>query len=359
MAEMMNLMDNPDYAEDVERIARLDFDWERLHNRSFLISGGSGMVGSILIDVLMCKNREGLNCTIHGLSRDRNRAMQRFQRYWEDSHLTWTDCDINDTAELPFNQIDYIFHGASNTHPMAYAMDPIGTILTNITGLNHLLNIAVRHGTRRFLFASSVEIYGEDPERSAGYREREFGYIDCNTLRAGYPESKRAGEALCQAYAAQKNLDIVIPRLSRVYGPSMLPSDTKAISQFITKGLNRKDIVLKSQGTQLYSFIYGADAVSAILCCLFRGQKGAAYNVADKRSDISLRSLAELIAGCTGGKVVMELPPEMEALGYSRATRAVLDSTRLQALGWEALESMESGIKKTLKILDRRATAHE
>lgn len=354
MAEIMNLMKHPIYREDVERIAGLDFDWERLRDRSFLISGASGMIGSLLIDVLMSKNRDGLNCMVYGLSRNEGRARQRFQGYWEDSHFAWMACDINQITELPFPEIDYIFHGASNTHPMAYATDPIGTILTNITGLDHLLGIAAGHGTKRFLFASSVEVYGEDAERTVGYKEEEYGYIDCNTLRAGYPESKRAGEALCQAYASQKNIDVVIPRLSRVYGPTMLPEDSKAISQFVTKGVNHDDIVLKSLGNQFYSYVYGADAVSAVLSCLFNGKRGAAYNVADSRSDISLRSLAELIAGYSGGKVVMELPDATEACGYSKATRAVIDSSRLQALGWKAGETIESGIKKTLDILVRR-----
>ena len=64
-------------------------------------------------------------------------------------------------------------------------------------------------------------------------------------MRAGYPESKRCGEALCQAYRAQNGLDVVILRFTRSYGPTMLMSDTKAISQFIKKGIAGEDIVLK------------------------------------------------------------------------------------------------------------------
>lgn len=92
------------------------------------------------------------------------------------------------------------------------------------------------------------------------------GFINCNTLRAGYPESKRCGEALCQAYIRQKGLDIVIPRLTRSYGPTMLMSDSKAVSQFIKKGLAGEDIVLKSKGNQYYSYTYVADAVSGADC---------------------------------------------------------------------------------------------
>ena len=80
-----------------------------------------------------------------------------------------------------------------------------------------------------------LEIYGENRGDVETFPESYLGYIDCNTLRAGYPESKRLGETLCNAYAQTFGLDFVIPRLSRVYGPTMLPTDSKAISQFIKK----------------------------------------------------------------------------------------------------------------------------
>lgn len=80
-----------------------------------------------------------------------------------------------------------------------------------------------------------MEIYGENRGDTDRFREDYLGYLDCNTLRAGYPESKRAGEALCNAYYQAHHLDFAIPRLSRVYGPTMLSSDSKAIARFIKK----------------------------------------------------------------------------------------------------------------------------
>ena len=81
------------------------------------------------------------------------------------------------------------------------------------------------------------------------FDEEYCGYINSNTLRAGYPESKRCGEALCQAYKEEKKLDVVITRFTRTYGPTMLKNDSKAISQFILKALNNEDIVLTDDTT--------------------------------------------------------------------------------------------------------------
>lgn len=154
----------------------------------------------------------------------------------EQDNLKFIYCDINNSvADLELPAADYIIHAASNTHPVAYAGDPVGTIAANVIGTDNLLKWASAVKCKRFVFLSSVEVYGENRGDTDKFAEDYMGYIDCNTLRAGYPESKRTGEALCQAYRKQDGMDIVIPRLSRAYGPTMLASDTKAISQFIKK----------------------------------------------------------------------------------------------------------------------------
>ena len=146
-------------------------------------------------------------------------------------------------------------------------------------------------------------------------------------------------------------MDAVIPRLSRVYGPTMLSSDSKALAQFLKKGAAREDIVLKSKGDQYYSYIYVGDAVSAILWTMLLGENGQAYNIADPTSDITLKDLAALIAGYAGTKVIYEIPDSVENAGYSKATRAVLDGTRSRDLGWRPAHTIQSGIKRTLSML--------
>ena len=69
------------------------------------------------------------------------------------------------------------------------------------------LSYAAEHYCRRFLCFSSVEIYGESRKDVDKFGESYLGYIDCNTVRAGYPESKRLSESLCNAFAAQKEQD--------------------------------------------------------------------------------------------------------------------------------------------------------
>lgn len=356
---MGDLYDTKLYNDDICSVATLPYPWEHLKNRSILITGASGMVGSFLIDVIMYRNMNfGDNCCIIAVSRNNENMKLRFRKYLGHNTLMFFQKDINKTINELFESVDYVFHAASNTHPVAYASDPIGTIATNIIGLSNLLEFALDHNTNRFIFASTVEVYGENRGDVEKFSEDYCGYINCNTMRAGYPESKRAGEALCQAYIKQKGLDVVIPRLSRIYGPTMLSSDTKAISQFIKRGVQGKNIVLKSKGSQLYSYSYVADAVSGVLAVLFYGQCGEAYNIADEKSDITLKDLSELIANISGTNVVFELPEKTESEGYSNATKAILEATKLKKLGWKSQYDISEGIRRTISILSNSKTIY-
>lgn len=347
------MVDNQLYLEDVKNTAKLDLPWRKLEGRNFLITGASGLIGSFLIDVLMERNRQsGFGCHIYAVGRNEAKAKEIFGQYWDCEEFQFLSHDINLPLEMDKDvQMDFVLHLASNTHPLAYATDPIGTITANIIGTNYLLDFAVKHRARRFAFASSNEIYGENRGDVEFFDEKYCGYIDCNTMRAGYPESKRCGEALCQAYKKQKGLDTVILRLTRSYGPTMRMNDTKAISQFIRKGIEGENIVLKSAGTQYYSYTYVADAVAGLLTVLLKGENGEAYNIADENSDIMLKDLAQTIAEIAGTKVVFELPDEVEKSGYSTATKARLDGSKLKALGWKPCYDIREGMKRNIEIL--------
>ena len=350
----MKLYDNPLYMEDVIKVGQTDLPWEKLKNKTIVISGATGLLGSFLIDVILEKNvREKLDCTVVALCRNVKNAEERFEKYISKGNIRFVPYDAEEPIAYNANNepVDYVLHFASNTHPLQYATDPIGTIATNVMGLKNILDFAAEHHAIRVAFASSNEIYGENRGDTELFDEKYCGYIDSNTLRAGYPESKRCGEALCQAYIAQKGLDVVISRFTRSYGPTMKLSDSKVVSQFIKKGINGEDVVLKSEGNQIYSFTYVADAISGFLTVLFKGKMGEAYNIADASSDIRLRELAEIVAEINGKKVIFDIPDSVEAAGYSKATKARLEGSKLQALGWKAQYGIRDGIERTIRIM--------
>lgn len=344
------------YEQELNTIVRQsELPWDDLAGKTIMISGATGMLGKCLIDLLMCYNSvvsEETNqekvINIIALSRNEQTARKRFLPYWDKSCFRYISCDVN--GAIPeCGKVDYLIHAASNTHPQQYAKDSIGTIASNVVGTKNLLDYAVSHDTKQFCFISSVEIYGENRGDVEKFDESYLGYIDCNTLRAGYPESKRLGEALCNAYHQTHGLEFTIARLSRVYGPTMLRSDTKAISQFIRKAAAGEDIVLKSEGNQQYSYTFVTDAAAAILRIMLFGKSGHAYNVANEESDIALKELAQHLADIAGTKVVYELPDEIEKKGYSTATKAMLDTAKLQSIGWRPRVPMKEGMRCTVE----------
>lgn len=346
------------YKEEIEASLKLNLPWVKLLGKTVMLSGATGMIGKCLIDILMQYNyhcdidesRPENQIKIIALSRSEEGARKRLCEYWNHNSFRYIACDIN--QEIPeCGCVDYIIHAASNTHPLQYSTDPVGTIAANVIGTKNLLDYAVTHETKRFCILSSVEIYGENRGDADRFGEGYMGYLDCNTLRAGYPESKRVGEALCNAYYQAYQLDYVIPRLSRVYGPTMLSSDSKAIAQFIKNAAAGEKIILKSAGTQLYSYTYVLDAAVGVLTVLLKGKSREAYNISDTKSEVTLREITEWLEADYGVNVIFNIPDATEQAGYSVVTKALLDTRKIESLGWYPQTHMREGLRKTVREL--------
>ncbi len=340
------------YQDDINNICLFDLPWDQLKGKRILFSGATGLIGTCFVDVIMCRNLQYNSETeIYAFGRNEATAQKRFADYWNDPNFHFICHDIN--LPLPLDtSFDYIIHGASNASPRAYTEDPVGTITSNVFGTYHLLEYMVNHcPDARFELLSSVEIYGENRGDTEAFSENYSGYLDCNTLRAGYCEAKRVSESLCQAYIEKYHLSAVISRLCRCYGPTMQNSDNKALAQFIQSAVKHKDIVLKSNGTQVFSYCYMADAVSGILSVLLKGECGQAYNISGAAPYLPLKELAVTVAECAGTNILFGLPEKNEAKGYSKATKAILDISKIKRLGWHPQTELRDGIKKTIAIL--------
>lgn len=339
----MNIYYSKTYQKELYKIAA-DLP---VRSGSILVTGASGLIGSCMVDVLLTANRQlGTGYMIYALGRDNNRLKIRFPYAGED--LKFVVQDI--TAPLNNDShYDYIIHAASNADPVSYAKYPVETILTNVDGARTVLEYCRGHKSTRALLTSTFEVYGRHEEDV--YTEEDFGKLDQNDVRSGYPESKRVSELLFRSYARQYNTDVVIGRLSSVYGPTMLKNDSKAHAQFLRNGLAGENIVLKSKGTQKRTYCYVMDAVSGLFTVLFTGMKGEAYNIANKESVSTISEVAECIAGLCGTKIVFDIPNEIEKRGFSRLQNCVLETRKLESLHWKGRYDLLAGIRSTIRIL--------
>lgn len=334
---------HPLYQEDIHNVLS-SVDPSRLDGKSFLITGATGLLGVHLIDVLMSLGT--VNVTAVGRSREK--AAERLGEHFANPLFSFIEQDVRE----PFPdglKPDFIIPAASNTHPLAYSQFPIETILINVKGAENALELASRCGAT-VLYPSTVEVYGNATDGS-GFTEESNGRLNLSNARSCYTESKRVCEALCQSYIAEKGVRVKIARLSRVFGPTMLPSDSKASSQFICKAIAGEDIVLKSRGEQFFSYTYASDAVAAMLKILLDGETGTAYNISNHACDVHLKDFAAICAAVAGRKVVFDLPSEAESRGFSIASRAVMDNSRLLALGFTPMYGIRDAIERTIRIL--------
>lgn len=348
MAEMINKQHSL-YQEDLRNILDIP-EVEQLKGKSFLITGATGLIGVCMIDALMRYNSQGADIQIYAVGRSWDKAKSRLGEYEKDEHFHFIEQDVR--QPLPEDiQVDVIIPLASNTHPLAYSQYPIETIEINVKGAEHALNKALECGAT-VLYPSSVEIYGNAYGEDV-FTEDYTGKLNLENARACYPESKRLSEALCLSYMAERGVDVKIARLSRVFGPTMLMSDTKASSQFIQKALAGQDIILKSKGEQFFSYTYVADVVGAMLYILIHGESGKTYNLSNKACDVRLKDFAGACALWAGKDVVFDLPSETERKGYSIAMQAILDNTRLLSIGYQPNYSFEEAIHRTLDVLKK------
>ena len=331
---------NP-YLQDIRSLFETGLDLSTLNDSRILVTGATGLIGSCLVDVLLTNPHR--NYQVYALGRNEERARQRFNNYWEtaDFHFIRHDISLPLDSDICF---DYIIHAASNASPNFFKEKPVEVIKSNIIGVENLMEHGIRHGMKRMLFVSSGEIYGEGDGRE--FTEADSGYVNCATPRACYPSSKRAAETLCVAYAAEYGADVVIARPCHTYGPYFTESDNRVYAQFIRNLLDGKDIVMKSRGEQYRSWLYVVDAAHALLTILTKGAKGEAYNVADEQSNITIRALAELLAGAEDRQVVFDID---DANGNTTPiTRATFSTEKLAQLGWRPLTTIAEGLQHTL-----------
>jgi len=214
-------------------------------------------------------------------------------------NFTVVTSNVTDAPHKSLLDSDYIIHAASIASPIYYREHPIQTMDANVTGLRHLLDLAIakqdtHSELRGMLFFSTSEIYGDPDPDNIPTAETYRGNVSCTGPRACYDESKRFGETLCVNFAQQHGLPVTIARPFNNYGPGLKITDGRAPPDFANNILNGHDIVLLSDGTPTRTFCYIADAVVGYYKVLFHGRAGEPYNIGNDSPEISIRDFAQL-----------------------------------------------------------------
>lgn len=338
--------------QDIDRVTEeaLPFLGE-MAGKSLLITGAAGLVLSPVVDILIRYN-ETHDTPIQILAAGRwlKEMTDRFGEYCDKPYFQFVVYDASRTDNEIDVRADYMIHGASNASPDMIVKEPVETMMSNFTGMKYLLDVAREKGTKRLLYISSSEIYGKK-EGDQPYREGEYGYIDLLSARNSYSVGKRAAETLCASYAAEYGVESVIVRPGHIYGPTASPMDSRVASAWSYAAARGEDLVMKSDGAQLRSYCHCLDCASAILTVLLKGENVHAYNISNPDAIVSIREMAELLAGAAGVELKLELPTEAEKKSFNPMSNSSLDSTGLEGLGWKGIFDAPAGFAETVEVL--------
>lgn len=331
--------------QDSERVRSLcNFDLSVLEGKHILITGATGLIGSCLIRILAHWN---LGVHITAVVRNLEKAQKLFKDL-EYQDLSYIVSDISDTFCVP-QPVDYLIHAANQTSSKAFVDAPVETILTAIKGTQNMLEIAREKQVKSFVYLSSMEAYGA-PQTDEKILESHGCNINTMETRSSYPESKRMCESLCRAYYAQYGVPTKVIRLSQTFGPGLSYNDGRVPAEFARCVIENKNIILRTDGKTKRSYLYVADAVTAVLAILLQGASGEAYNATNEATYCSIREMANLVAEkCANGRICVDICIEdPNKFGFAPTLCMNLDTTKLRALGWLPGYDLEDTFHRTI-----------
>jgi UDP-glucuronate decarboxylase len=339
--------------EDIDSIIKSKIDWIKFNNKTVLITGANGFLPAYMVEVLLYLNEffDRFNVKVLALVRNKQKANVRFLHHLSNKNLEFIEQDVADNISIS-QDIHFIIHAASQASPKYFGIDPIGTIKANVYGTDNLLKIAVEKKVESFLYFSSGEVYGEVGIDIGPVSEIDYGYLNPTLVRSCYAESKRMGENICISYYHQFKVPVKIVRPFHTYGPKMTLDDGRVYADFVSDILNKRNIVMKSDGKAVRTFCYLTDATEGFFKILLKGSSGEAYNIANPNEEYSIINLAKKLSNLYKdygvGLVEVETKNSNNYL-KSTISKNSVNISKANALDWNPIIDIETGFTRTVE----------
>lgn len=315
-----------------------NFDYSFMLNKTILITGATGFIGSLLIKSLISINKKyDLNITVIAIARDKD----KFRKVFKEFDLTcviFHNTDLLSKISLR-EHVDYIIHTASPTTSAYFQSHPVETINFMVNSTINILEFAKIIHSKKVIYLSSMEAYGTIIDDYFNVCENDLGYLDLTNVRNCYPESKRLCECLCKSYSIEYNLNVTVARLSQVFGAGVSINDTRIFSQIAKSAILKNNIVLKTKGLSYTNSCYSTDAILAIFCLLVKGKNGEIYNINNEDNYMKIIDVANLVCSqICDNKITVEF--DINNQGYPDTTKIHLNNSKMKKLGWIPKVSM-------------------
>ena len=298
-----------------------------LTNKTVLVTGGTGFIGSHLVDALLARGASVVALTRRRPHADREDGAGR---------LRWIEGDVAGPSrgwrptERP---VETVFHLAALTDLAACRDDRAAAFAVNAEGVRRMVEVARALGARRFVYVSTLGVYGE-PRYLPIDEQHPTAPIEA------YAQSKLAGEAMTLA-AGGHGIDVVIARSFNAYGPRQ--QRTMVVPSIVCQLIAGRDIQLENvEATR--DFVYVEDVVQGLLRVASEGRDGEIYNLGSG-AETSIRDVVNEVAAQLGRTMTLTTRPA----AVDRVMRSCADIRKARReLGWAPETSLDRGLKQTV-----------
>ncbi|WP_347331360.1 dTDP-glucose 4,6-dehydratase [Marinimicrobium locisalis] len=332
-----------------------------------LVTGGAGFIGSAVVRQLMAASEHEV-LILDALTYAGN--LESVPGYESHPGMRFAQVDLRDEeatrrAVLGFGP-DVIMHLAAESHVDRSIDGPKAFLETNVMGTFNLLQAVREHfeqldeaGKARFRFhhVSTDEVYGD-----LGDTGELFTESTSYEPSSPYSASKAASDHLVRAWGRTYGLPVVVTNCSNNYGPYHFPE--KLVPHMILNALAGKPLPVYGDGSQIRDWLYVEDHAKALLLVATKGKVDETYNIGGHNEVKNLDIVRSICA------ILEELAPDKPE-GVERYEdlitfvkdrpghdlRYAIDAAKIQKeLGWAPLETIETGLRKTVQwYLDNRA----
>jgi nucleoside-diphosphate-sugar epimerase len=321
--------------------------WEDLRGASVFLTGGTGFVGTWVLESLLAANAAlDLRARVVVLTRSPERVVNRYPHLARDRSVELLGGDVR-RFDAPEGTFPFVIHAATEASIAANAEQPLGAFDADVEGTRHVLEFARTHGVRRFLFTSSGAVYGQQPPELTHIPEEYSGAPSTMDAGSAYGQAKRVSEFMSVMYGRVHGFDAMIARLFAFVGP-LLPLDANyAVGNFIRDALRGGPVRVSGDGTPYRSYLYAADLAIWLWTILLRGTAAHPYNVGSA-SDLTIAELARTVVAETAPQTRIEVA--RQAVAGTPPLRYVPRATRAkEQLSLSPKIPLEEGVRRTFE----------
>lgn len=319
-------------------------------NKSILVTGGAGFIGSHLIRLLVNKYPDYLIVNFDKLTYAGNlKNLSDIEHADNYTFVKGDVCNINDvTAVFERLNISDVIHLAAESHVDRSIEGPMEFVMTNVVGTVNLLQQAKdnwKSGEHVFHHVSTDEVYGSLGDEGL------FEEVTPYDPRSPYSASKASSDHFVRAFYHTYGLPVKISNCSNNYGSHQFPE--KLIPLMINNIVNKKPLPIYGKGDNIRDWLWVNDHASAIDEIFHKGRIGESYNIGglnEWRNIELVRFLCRLLdekLGRASGENEQLITFVKDRAGHDM--RYAIDATKLETeLGWKPSVTFEEGLEKTV-----------